>query len=564
MKNCFACLLSSNWYYIIILFLILFGFTNLATANSYDSLEYNLSLANIKDLVLKVEVTLKGKFKNKLVLDLPSKWAGTSYIKQIKNIQVSPKYKLKLIKKNNEHQAIITISNFSDQLKISYEIHQKAGDPSNVHEAIIRNSLVHSPGYGVFATPYDLNKNDKIHIMINWQDMEQEWKTISSYGINSNLDLNINILELIHAIYVAGKIRMYKIDTNYHPVFLSFYGNFDIEDNKIVSDLARIINSQRKFFNDFDFSYYAISLIEGDNPRSMGGTRLSNSFTGFLPKGLPAINYYILFAHEHMHNWIGGKIRNNEDEELNYWWTEGFTDFYSRLIALRSKDIDRDIFIKELNQFLREYYLSLVNQEPNSRIKKDLWNNYDIERLPYYRGFVFAIYLNNMIKQQNRFHSLDNIMYDLFNCASEQPFSSNLFKNIAHKYIKDGVDKEISNFIDQGYVIPLGGIELPIEKTLMGRYYLGFSKDIFLKSKIIKNIDVRSSAYKAGLRNSQKIISYDIPNGIGDPNKIITIRTKDKTFQFKPEHYNKVEVYQVKQVLSKDEKQQFNEFFGIK
>lgn len=523
---------------IIGLLFLLMDITNLAIANTYDSVEYNLNLINIKDSVLKVEIILRGKFKDKLILNLPFKWAGTDYVDQIKNIEVNPKTSIELMKENNNSQAIISIPKTSnDSIKITYEIHQKAGNPSNVHEAIVRDDLVHAPGYGIFATPYDLNESNKINVTIKWVNLDSKWKTLSSYGAKSNIILNITPPELLHAIYVAGKIRIYNAGTDDQPIFLSLYGNFDIEDKKIISDLGEIINSQRAFFNDFDFPYYAISIIEGDNPTSMGGTGLSDSFTAFLPRGMHKNDYYILFAHEHLHNWIGGKIRNNKDEELNYWWTEGFTDFYSRLIALRSNGIDKKAFIDEINQFLRAYYLSPVNQAPNLRIKEDFWNDYDIEKLPYYRGLVFALYLNNLLQKEIPGTSLDTIMHDLFKVANQQQFSSSLFKGIVHKYIKNGIENEMINFIEQGNIINLEGINLPIQKVSIGRYYLGFNRDILIKDQSIQEIDIKSNAYKVGLRNGQKVIGWNFPKGKGDPDQIITIKTSGGTFEFKPEHY---------------------------
>lgn len=56
------------------------------------------------------------------------------------------------------------------------------------------------------------------------------------------------------------------------------------------------------FFKDHNFLFYAISLIEGDDSNSMGGTKIHDSFTVYLPRGMDRIAYYILFAHEHLHN----------------------------------------------------------------------------------------------------------------------------------------------------------------------------------------------------------------------------------------------------------------------
>jgi predicted metalloprotease with PDZ domain len=217
-----------------------------------------------------------------------------------------------------------------------------------------------------------------------------------------------------------------------------------------------------------------------------------------------------------------------------------------------------------MNQFLRAYYLSPVNQESNSRIKQDFWNDYDIEKLPYYRGLVFALYLNNLLQKENPDKSLDEIMHDLFKVAKQQQFSSSLFKDIVHKYVKNGIENEMMTFIDKGKIISLEGINLPLEKVSMDRYHLGFDRDVLLKDKLIQGIDIKSNAYKAGLRNGQKITGWDCPKGKGDPDQIITIKTTAGTFKFKPEHYTKIDIYQLKTDLLPQEEEQFNNFFGIK
>ena len=546
-------------------FLILFLFSLFsvqnAIASSYNSIIYNLSAKNIQDYILNVEIILKGKFQDQLILDLPSKWAGALYTEQIKNIQVADGHKLELIHNNNNEQAVITINgNQNTELKIKYEIHQKAGNPSDVHEAIVRHDLIHAPGYGIFATPNDLN-DDKINISINWFELDPKWLTLSSYGSKKSFNKQLSAPELLHAVYVAGNIRLHQISSEKSPVYLSLYGNFDLEDKQIISDIEGIIDSQRKFFNDYDFPHYAISLIEGDRPNSMGGTRLYNSFTAFLPKEMDRSDYYILFAHEHLHNWIGGRIQNNKDEELNYWWSEGFTDYYARLIAYRTHAISQDIFIKEINTFLESYYLSPVIAEPNTRIQKDFWHNYAIEKLPYYRGFVFAIYLNDLIKKENSTKSLDNVMHDLLKEAHKKKFSIDLFKKIVGKYVKNGIDKEVSSFIDAGNIISIEEISLPIQKNLGKGYYLGFDKEVFQREKRIANVDIRSNAYKSGIRNNQEVLGYDIPKGYRNANQTITIKTTDGEHKFAPEHYEKKQVFQIKQPMSQEERKLFDRFF---
>ncbi len=58
------------------------------TASSCNDITYNLSTKNIQDSILNVEIILRGKFKEQMILNLPSNWAGAEYIQQIKNIQI--------------------------------------------------------------------------------------------------------------------------------------------------------------------------------------------------------------------------------------------------------------------------------------------------------------------------------------------------------------------------------------------------------------------------------------------------------------------------------------------
>ena len=252
---------------------------------------------------------------------------------------------------------------------------------------------------------------------------------------------------------------------------------------------------------------------------------------------------------------------NNEKEKLNYWWSEGFTDYYSRVLALRSGGISIEDFISECNQFLKNYYLSPVLNESNARIQKDFWKDYDVEKLPYYRGFVFAMYLNHPVKQNNNSQSLDNIMLDLFKSAKHKEFSIEYFKSIVKCYIPQGIDKQIFEFIDKGKTIDLHNITsiLPIERIEMGVYDLGFDKQALEEKKVIKNICVKSNAYKAGLRNGDKLISWSFKY---DLDQIATVVTAVRTFIFKPEHPDKKMVYQFKSNLLQKDKVKIKTFFG--
>lgn len=549
-------------YLLLLLQVVVSGF---AFANSYSSINYKLTpVFSQKTSFIKVEVSLKGNMDGKVGIDFPYEWADSEYFSQIKNIKLDNPVGSITFKMDEINQAIIS-SPATKKLNFSYEIHQKPTNARTWREVIIRRDLIHSTGHGLFITPSDMKDTDKVQINIAWENIPQEWKTLSDHGIGKSMNFIGTEQDLLHTIYVAGNIRIYKLPNVNNPVYLSVYGNFDeLKDNIVVADLSKIIRSQRAFFNDQDFPFYAISLIEGTDPYSGGGTALNKSFVVYFHRSIDRFVPCILFAHEHLHTWIGGKIRNNEQKErLNYWWTEGFTEYYTRILALRSGLISMEDFINECNKFLRNYYLSSVLNEPNTRIEKDFWKNEDVEKLPYNRGFVFAIYLNNMIKKHNPKNSLDNVMLDLLKTSKQTSFSIGHFKNIAKTYIPEGINTEISMFIDKGDTINLNNLIsiIPIEKVRMGTYERGFDLDAFRDKKIIKNIVKNSNAYKAGLRDGDKIIEFNFPKG-GDPDQIAIIKTKNQTFKFRPENADKRIIYQIKSNLTMHDKKQIKDFFG--
>ncbi|MCJ7617326.1 MAG: hypothetical protein MUO43_12405 [Desulfobacterales bacterium] len=64
-----------------------------------------------------------------------------------------------------------------------------------------------------------------------------------------------------------------------------------------------------------------------------------------------------LFAHELFHTWNTGKlgVRQNP-EQLIYWFSEGFTGYYARLLLLRAGLITIEEYVSDYNDKLIRYY----------------------------------------------------------------------------------------------------------------------------------------------------------------------------------------------------------------
>lgn len=491
---------------------------------------------------LSVAVTFNGTAAGQTVVVFPDVWAGIDYKPQIRNIHIDNATMVPC--NDGKHDQLVT-HDPNAEITVNYEIHQQQGNPSTVQSAIIRPDLIHAPGYGLGAFPmYGQTMeclNDPINCIFKWI-VPETWQVMTSYGVGSEQTIRGSFLKLGHSLFVARETKLCWREICQKPIYFSFHGDFGLSEEELIEYARKSISKERSFFNDYDFPYYLISLIEGSNTSSQGGTCLENCTACYIPKSINKKDLYLLLSHENFHNWTGGKIKASGQGQEMAWWKEGFTDYYSRVLGLRTGDLHPSDFIDEVNQILRNYYLSPVRNVTNKRIEADFWNNKDIEKLPYQRGFVFAIYLNDLIKRRiSDQHSLDNVMWDLFD---EGQFSIEIFKKIVTKYISGGIDFEIEHYIENGETIDLWGInELPFKHVKVYRYNLGFSDQSFLEKKII-DLDPISKAYEAGLREGDEIIGWSVYHGDSDQQASVTVKD-GSTIVFYPQSPKKILVAQL-------------------
>ena len=420
---------------------------------------------------------------------------------------------------------------------------------------------------------------DKFNITLKWENFPESWQLANSYGVNEkeqHLQLSIPLLR--QSVYVAGDYKINKLECMGKPFFTAARGELPFNDNELATLVESIIKTQRNFWKDYDFPYYIITAISIGDQKSFGGTCLNNAFSLFLgTKNFSMKRLAGLLSHEHFHTWNGHKILTKEPEKLVYWFSEGFTEYYAQLLLLRADNTTIEEFVESYNNMLYKLYTSPVKNEPNERILKDMRNNYDIEKLPYFRGEVLAHNWDTQIKlATNGKHSLDDLMFDILREAVEKGEAScaELINRLSKKYLLTGLEEEIEKHVNAGQTI------IPHEKALgpcctlewqkMKNATLGGKPKIENGKHLVDSLDPTGAAYKAGLRNGQIILESNIPFVL-KPDFLIKLKIQDldgsiKNIEFYPAGDQEFDVPQY--VLHKDilEKKQneCRKWFGIK
>lgn len=134
----------------------------------------------------------------------------------------------------------------------------------------------------------------------NCSNVPIEWRSIASLDNKKTLNFTSTAFDFLHAIYAVGKTRIHKIQIfkKNKFVYLSLYGKFSIKDNLIKASLREVIINQKSFFNDNNFPFYLISILENKKPNASKGTNLKNNFIAEISRDFDYTQFYSLFIHD--------------------------------------------------------------------------------------------------------------------------------------------------------------------------------------------------------------------------------------------------------------------------
>jgi predicted metalloprotease with PDZ domain len=353
------------------------------------------------------------------------------------------------------------------------------------------------------------------------------------------------------SVAVAYKdLTLLQRDAGGAPLRLAVRGKFGFTDAAFADMAAQAITASRAFWGDGK-EPFLITLVDQSAPpgwTSYRGTGLGNAFAVISTRNVALNDYKLFLAHEYFHTWnsnrIGG-LKDGPEEPLGYWVSEGFTDYYARKLSLRSDFVDLETFVAAWNAALEAYGTSPGRALPNAAIAERFWNDKAVHKLPYQRGALVALLLDNRLKPKG---GLDPVMLAMRDYAKGRDpaewdhAAANLLPRIVKA--RTGVDltPEIDRWITKGEPIVLspdafGGC-LTVDGVSRPAFDVGFDADASAKSGVITGVAPDGPAYAAGLRDGMKRLGRQ-GGKPGDSSVEIAYIVADgdgrRTIRFKPE-----------------------------
>lgn len=402
-----------------------------------------------------VTMEFDGNKSGETPIIIPNEYGGNENIEGITNLKALSNSTYIIDTETREQKIIRHPAN--SKIKLQYRVEEIRGSDielGNHYMVTLNKQYFHFLGETFFIVPSE-NFYSVYNFRISWVHMPQNWNLANSFGVNEKEQfVSLPLWKFRYSVFTGGDFRINKKTVGSNPVYIAIRGNWGFSDNQFSDMIYSIIKSERDFWQDHQFPYFLTTVIPIDGSGDQGGTGRTNSFALFLSNDR-VLDYRIkrLLAHETFHTWLGAKITFSEPEHILYWFKEGFTDYYARLILLRTNLISLENYADEYNKVLKKYYTSPVRFENNSRIEKEFWSDSDIMNLPYQRGDIIAHNLNAVIQNNsNGKKSLDNLMLDIFKRCSDENLvisTGSLMAMIRH-YTDDNTVAEILRTINTG------------------------------------------------------------------------------------------------------------------
>jgi predicted metalloprotease with PDZ domain len=525
---------------------------------------------------LLVGMTFQGDSSGKSRLLLPLRWSdGVDLYKAIRNItSLSEDVK---VEDTKEPHVKIVHHRPNQRVSLTYEVvSQPPGTQLTVavyHNPVLRPSYFYVIGHALWLYP-EMPGTTPLRVTLHWKNIPTGWALINSFGVGEpRQKVKTSLNEFRKGTFLAGDYRIKRFEIKKRPVYAVTRGEWRFPDEKLNNLVQKVVQLQRDFWNSYDFPYYFVAVLPSDRRNVRGGEGRTNSFSLYLPKNLTTLyveHDLYLFAHESFHTWNPMRLGGYENDRL-YWFGEGVTDYYALLLLLRAGLISLEEYVAAHNSWIKAYYTSPVRSLTVDEMVQKRQTDWHAGQLFYKKGYLLANHLDFTIRSKtNGKHSLDDVMRSLL--GSSKPgieLSEKRIANALRPYLQEQGASDIEKYMVRGELVPANnsfGACATVEDIEHRSLDVGFDFKKSFETRVVSGVVPDSNAHKAGLRDGQKIVTWNILDDPKSEAKVTIVEgATQKVLQYYPASTEAVRLpqFKLKQGLSVEERAQCLSQLGV-
>lgn len=501
------------------------------------------------DLVaLAVELRLHADASGTTRLHLPEQWASERELfRYVTDLDVEGARSIE-----RPSPALCVIESAPDQpLVVHYRVvsaydRDPTSDDGQPFAPIVRPTWFYAFGEAVFAAP---EGRDQAHASFAWTG------DLAFASDLEHLPAHAGIEQIRDSLVMGGQgLRVHARADGKGEIRVAMLGRYGFTDAAFVDMAERVIAAERGFWNEHgeDFTITLAPLVAIPGSRSLGGTGRSDGFTILMSDDAPLPPLRHLLAHEYFHTWNADRLGGQQDgaaEMRGKWFAEGFTEYYTWRLLLRSGLYELGDFVDDWNAALLEYASSPVRNEPNRRIEADYWNDPAVGRLPYRRGPLLAAMFEQRLRAAtDGARGLDDVMLAMREAVREAgarritPDAASLFAPTYRALGGPDPSDDLARYVDRGETIALTadvfGACLRVVDERVPTFDRGFDAAATAAAgNVVTGVRTGSAAHRAGLRDGMTILART--GGVtGDARVDYVLRVQDgkreRTIRYRP------------------------------
>lgn len=429
------------------------------------------------------------------------------------------------------------------KVRLAYEVHPVAHpklEHATFYDAILQPSHFHFFGHALFVVPPDLDHRPAI-VNLAFHELPADWTLASSYGLPQpgaqppryRLE-GIALADLKHAVYLGGDFRIHTVAIRGQPLHFALRGRWPFTDTEFTSAAAKVVEAHRDFWNDHAFPAFLISLLPNDvkGGTSNGGTAVRNAFAMHVSADftIPGEGFDFLVGHEHLHTWVPGRIGSlggSQEEARHYWFSEGFTNFLTHRLLVRSGLWSIERYVTALNDVIASLLTSKAAALSNAEVAKAFWSDEEAQKIPYLRGELLALHWNARLASRTGAPTLDGVLRslqskDVGNALAADRLAAALAPHIPAW--KQDLERAVIQGSPPDFPDALLGPCYGMRAVALPEFDAGFDVAASSQAKKITGLREGSAAFEAGLREGEALRGYSITRSRRGRSALITVQ----------------------------------------
>jgi len=509
---------------------------------------------------LKVELSFRGDLDGKTRVFLPDSWSGATELhRALSDIRVEGASVAR------PDAAALDLSHLPRApITMTYRVRQDfAGAPAagagRPFRPATQPGWFTAVGWTVFA---DVAGRQAQPVSFSWGPVPNGWSVASDLDHQPREARRTG--DLLDSVLVGGRgLQVVERQTAGGRMRIAVHGDsWKFERQKLGDLLGRIADVSADFWGDRGEEFFvAMTPLEAPQGGSVQyGLGLGDAFTLWATPEADEASLRHILAHEHQHTWFPsrlGGVRTGPDEPLDYWFSEGFTDFYTLRLLLRSGVWSLEEFSADFNRILKRYASSPARELPNAEIARAFWSDGEVADLPYRRGLLLAALWDDRLRRETGGAAdLDDVVRRMSAEASGQPTRGDAPRKLktAYKALGGGdLSADYARFVDGG-----GQVLLPTDlfgscASVVTHEQPAFERgfDVAATSAgdgVVAGVDPEGPAYAAGLRNGMRILQREGGDN-ADSSVLLAYRVLDagqeKLISYKPQGRARLQLQEI-------------------